>query len=137
MWVGWKSAAQQTTSLAETMGLGGLFLHTPNPPSEGSNIELIFDLPTGQVRARAIVRSLMPGRGMGIQFVQMRPEDRAKLNKYLSLQELSPIVDEAIPRAASAKPTSTHSVHSAPSDLAISLRSEEGAQRRFERDLRR
>jgi curved DNA-binding protein CbpA len=136
MWVGWKSAKQTCTSLAEVMGLGGLFLHTANPPSEGSSIELIFDLPTGQVRARAIVRSLQPNKGMGIQFVQMRPEDRAKLNKYLSLQEFSPLMDEAIPRATRAKPASTHSVHSAPAYLALSLRSEEAAQRRFERDLR-
>jgi curved DNA-binding protein CbpA len=135
MWVGWKSAKQTCTSLAEVMGLGGLFLHTATPPSEGSSIELIFDLPNGQVRARAIVRSLQPNKGMGIQFVQMRPEDRAKLNKYLSLQQLSPIVDEVIPRASGAKPTSAHSVHSAPSYLALSLRSEEAAQRRFERDL--
>ena len=113
MWVGWKSAKQTCTSLAEVMGLGGLFLHTANPPPAGSSIELIFDLPTGQVRARAIVRSLQSNKGMGIQFVQMRPEDRAKLNKYLSLQELSPIVDEIITRAASAKPTNAHSVHSA------------------------
>jgi len=118
------------------MGLGGLFLHTANPPSEGSSIELIFDLPTGQVRARAIVRSLQPNKGMGIQFVQMRPEDRAKLNKYLSLPELSLVVDEVIPSAAGAKPASIHSVHSARFYLALSLQSEEAAQRRFERDLR-
>jgi curved DNA-binding protein CbpA len=136
MWVGWKSAKQTCTSLAEVMGLGGLFLHTANPPSEGSSIELIFDLPTGQVRARAIVRSLQPNKGMGIQFVQMRPEDRAKLNKYLSLQEVSAIVEDALPRATSAKPTSARSGHPAPSYLALSLRSEEVAQRRFERDLR-
>ncbi|HXN20533.1 MAG TPA: DnaJ domain-containing protein [Candidatus Binatus sp.] len=135
MWVGWKSAKQTCTSLAEVMGLGGLFLHTANPPSEGSSIELIFDLPTGQVRARAIVRSLQPNKGMGIQFVQMRPEDRAKLNKYLSLPELSPISSQVMP-PASAKPASAHSVHSAPSYLALSLRSEEAGQRRFERDLR-
>jgi curved DNA-binding protein CbpA len=135
MWVGWKSAKQTCTSLAEVMGLGGLFLHTANPPSQGSSIELIFDLPTGQVRARAIVRSLQPNKGMGIQFVQMRPEDRAKLNKYLSLPELSPDGSQVMP-PASAKPTSAHSLHSAPSYLALSLRSEEAAQRRFERDLR-
>jgi curved DNA-binding protein CbpA len=135
MWVGWKSAKQTCTSLAEVMGLGGLFLHTANPPSEGSSIELIFDLPTGQVRARAIVRSLQPNKGMGIQFVQMRPEDRAKLNKYLSLPELSPIGSQVMP-PANAKPASAHSVHSAPSYLALSLRSEEAGQRRFERDLR-
>jgi tetratricopeptide (TPR) repeat protein len=135
MWVGWKSAKQTCTSLAEVMGLGGLFLHTANPPSKGSSIELIFDLPAGQVRARAIVRSLQPNKGMGIQFVQMRPEDRAKLNKYLSLPELSPIVSQ-VSATASAKPASAHSVHSTPSYLALSLRSEEAAQRRFERDLR-
>ena len=39
-----------------------------------STIELVFDLPTGEVRARAIVRSSTPHKGMGIQFVQMRPE---------------------------------------------------------------
>jgi len=132
MWVGWKSAAQQTTSLAETMGLGGLFLHTPNPPSEGSNIELIFDLPTGQVRARAIVRSLMPGRGMGIQFVQMRPEDRAKLHRYLSGQEVSQkapsIAPAGYPRAA--RPLSANS------QLALSPQSEEAARLRFEREIR-
>jgi len=131
MWVGWKSAKQTTTSLAEVLGLGGLFLHTTSPASQGSSLELIFDLPTGQVRARAIVRSLQPGKGMGIQFVQMRPEDRAKLNKYLSRQDFCPIVDEAIP-IVSAKP----STRPTPSSLALSARSEEAAQRRFERDLR-
>src|SRR5579862_138909 len=124
MWVGWKSAKQTCTSLAEVMGLGGLFLHTANPPSEGSSIELIFDLPTGQVRARAIVRSLQPNKGMGIQFVQMRPEDRAKLNKYLSLQEISSVVNEVTARSARATPISAPSVHSVPSFLAVSLRSE-------------
>ena len=127
MWVGWKSAKQTTTSLAEVLGLGGLFLHTASPASQGSSIELIFDLPTGQVRARAIVRSLQPGKGMGIQFVQMRPEDRAKLNKYLSRQDFCPIVDEAIP-IVSAKP----STRPTPSSLALSARSEEAAQRRFD-----
>ncbi|MGB8541297.1 MAG: DnaJ domain-containing protein [Candidatus Acidiferrales bacterium] len=136
MWVGWKSAKQTSTSLAEVMGLGGLFLHTANPACQGSSIELIFDLPTGQVRARAIVRSLQPNKGMGIQFVQMRPEDRARLNKYLSLRELSPVIDEVVPSATSPNPASAHSLHSAPSYLVLSLRSEEAAQRRFERDLR-
>ena len=105
MWVGWKSAKQTCTSLAEVMGMGGLFLHTANPASEGSSIDLIFDLPNGQVRARAIVRSFQPGKGMGIQFVQMRPEDRAKLNRYLSAIEIPVGAEEpdVIP-AGSAKP---------------------------------
>jgi len=134
MWVGWKSAKQTCTSLAEVMGLGGLFLHTATPASAGSSIDLIFDLPNGQVRARAIVRSFQPGKGMGIQFVQMRPEDRAKLNRYLSAIEIPVGAEEpAVIPAGSAKPASSRS---APAPLAISARREEAAQRRFERELR-
>src|ERR1700733_15966118 len=89
MWVAWKSSAQTTPSRAEVMGLGGLFLQAAQTPSDGSTIDLIFDLPTGQVRGRAIVRNSMPGKGMGIQFVQMKPEDRAKLHRFLSSAEVS------------------------------------------------
>jgi tetratricopeptide (TPR) repeat protein len=135
MWVGWKSAKQTCTSLAEVMGLGGLFLHTANPASEGSSIDLIFDLPNGQVRARAIVRSFQPGKGMGIQFVQMRPEDRAKLNRYLSAIEIPGAAEEPnVIQARSAKPAAAS--RPANSHLAISPRREEAAQRRFERELR-
>ena len=132
MLVGWKAAGQTTATRAETMGLGGLYLHAANPPSKGSMIELIFDLPTGEVRARAIVRFSTPGKGMGIQFVQMRPEDRAKLHQYLSQQVVSQKTPAAAPTADS-RPTNSHS---ASSQLAISPRREEAAQLRFERELR-
>lgn len=39
---------------------------------------------TGEFRARAIVRDSRPGKGMGVQFVQMQPSDRARLNQFLS-----------------------------------------------------
>jgi len=127
MLVGWKSAGQTTATRLEIMGLGGLYLRAANPPSVGSTIELIFDLPAGEVRARAIVRSSMPRKGMGIQFVQMRPEDRAKLDRYLSRQ--SPAPDACVVTApANSRPANWR--------LAISpLRSEE-AQRRFEQEVR-
>ena len=84
LFVGWKAAGQRMVSRAETIGMGGLFLHTPNPPSEGSIIELLFDLKAGEVRARAVVRHHTPGKGMGVQFVQMQAADRARLNQFLS-----------------------------------------------------
>ena len=65
MFVGWEAAGHRTVSHAETVGMGGLFLHTPSPPAEGSFIRLVFDLKTGEVRARAIVRYSSPGKGMG------------------------------------------------------------------------
>jgi tetratricopeptide (TPR) repeat protein len=83
MYVGWKAAGQRLVSRAETVGMGGLFLHTPEPLPAGSLLELLFDLKTGEVRARAIVRNSRPGEGMGVQFVQMQPADRARLNQFL------------------------------------------------------
>jgi tetratricopeptide (TPR) repeat protein len=84
MFVGWKSSGQRTVSRAETVGVGGLFLHTPSPLPQGSFVELLFDLKTGEIRARAVVRHSSPGRGMGVQFVQMQPADRARLHQFLS-----------------------------------------------------
>ena len=83
MFVGWKAAGQRTVSRAETVGMGGLFLHTANPLPMGSLLELLFDLKSGEVRAQAIVRHSSPGKGMGVQFVQMHPPDRARLNQFL------------------------------------------------------
>lgn len=73
----WKSAGHREVSRVETIALGGLFLYTPKPPATGSMLELFFDLATGEIRARAVVRHSIPGKGMGIQFVQMGAEERA------------------------------------------------------------
>jgi curved DNA-binding protein CbpA len=84
MLVGWEAAGHRTVSRAENVGMGGLFLHTLNPPAKGSYIRLVFDLTTGEVRARAIVRYSSPAKGMGVQFVQMETTDRQRLNQFLS-----------------------------------------------------
>lgn len=142
MWVAWKSSAQTTTSRAEVMGLGGLFLQAAKTPNDGSTIDLIFDLPTGQVRGRAIVRNSSPGKGMGIQFVQMKPEDRAKLHRFLSGQQDSLQAAASAPAANSA-PAASHSAasHSATPrpakwQLAVSPRNEKMARLRFEREVK-
>jgi tetratricopeptide (TPR) repeat protein len=133
MLVGWKSIGQMSTSRAGTMSLGGIFLHASNPPSEGSPIEIVLELPTGQVRARAIVRNLSSGKGMGIQFVEMKPQDRAKLTKFLAQEE---DIQKTI---AAAQPEHSRPANSRPanSQLAIWYRREEAAQIQFEQELRR
>ena len=110
------------------MGLGGLYLHTSNPPSAGSSIELILDLTTGEVRARAIVRTVNSGKGMGVQFVQMKPDDRAKLSRYLSQQEASQKT-VTVGTATYSLPVSWK--------LVVSSRREEAAQIQFEQELKR
>lgn len=84
MLVGWKSGGRRTVSRADVVGMGGLFLHTPDPVELGTMIELVLDLQTGEFRARAVVRDSTPGKGMGVQFVQMEPTARARLTQFLA-----------------------------------------------------
>jgi curved DNA-binding protein CbpA len=130
--VSWKVSGKITAARVENIGLGGVFLQTPNPVAEGTSIEVILALPNGQVCARAIVRRSLPGRGMGVQFVQMIPEDRAKLNRYVAEGPLSQKTAAAVPRAG-AVPTIPRR---ATSEIIISPRREEMAQLRFEREVR-
>jgi len=44
---------------------------------------MLFDVPGGEVRARAIVRHGRAGHGMGVQFVHMGGDDRARLHRFV------------------------------------------------------
>jgi hypothetical protein len=85
LFVAWETGARRAVSRLETLSLGGVFIHTPEPPAIGSMINILLDMQNGDVRARAIVRRVAPSEGMGIEFISMTPEDRARLNKQLQL----------------------------------------------------
>ena len=79
MLVAWKSPVRKSISRASCVNLGGLFIHEDDPPPLGARVQIFFETPTGQVRARATVRTAVVGRGMGVEFIQMRQEERARL----------------------------------------------------------
>lgn len=82
-WVAWQGPSGRTVSRASTLGLGGLFIEAPEPAKIGAGLKIVFNVAGGEVRARAMVRNSHPGRGMGIEFVFMRPEHRARLAMQL------------------------------------------------------
>jgi transposase len=55
-----------------------------NPPPVGSVVKLLLDLPRGEVRARAVVRHAKRGKGMGIKFVRIGQEGRARLKQLMA-----------------------------------------------------
>ena len=69
----------------DNLGLGGLYIRTSEPPPPGTFIQLLLDVPTGEVRARALVQRSTPKEGMGVKFVAMRQEDRARFAQWLKL----------------------------------------------------
>lgn len=83
MLVAWQSLDGRGVSRVTTLGLGGLFLDTPDPPPAGTLLKLLFDVPEGEVRARAVVKDSQLGEGMAVAFVDMGYSDRARLNSLL------------------------------------------------------
>ena len=89
----WKKGSEKYVSRVENLGLGGLFICTQQPPPVGTSLQILFNVPEGEVRARAIVRNLAPSRGMGLAIVSMEQEHRARLDRWLKIlaAEVEPV----------------------------------------------
>jgi c-di-GMP-binding flagellar brake protein YcgR len=81
--VAWQSGSRQGVSYLGSLALGGMFLLTRSPLPMRSAVKLLLELPFGEVRARGVVRRINPARGMGIEFISMGPEARARLIRAL------------------------------------------------------
>jgi PilZ domain len=85
MLVAWEHSGIRRMSRVSVVALGGLFITTPEPPPNGDMVRLIFEIPGGEVRARAMVRDCQPGKGMGIEFTAMNQEARALLHRLMKV----------------------------------------------------
>jgi len=79
----WQSASLRHVSHVTNLGLGGLYIRTTDPPPPGTFIQLLLDVPTGEVRARAVVQRSKSKEGMGVKFVAMQQEDRGRFAQWL------------------------------------------------------
>ena len=79
MVVAWQSGTQRQVSYVASVGISGLFVLTKAPPPPGTQVKLLIETPAGDVRARAIVRRVIPGEGMGLSYLSMDYTDRARL----------------------------------------------------------
>ena len=83
MRVAWHGADLQLFSRVRALGRGGLFIAVPNPPPVGTKLRLAFEVPGGNVQAEAIVRNVVRGEGMGVEFTKLRLKDRILLEQLL------------------------------------------------------
>jgi PilZ domain-containing protein len=79
----WQNAGMKHLSRVANLGMGGLYIRIAEPPPPGTYIQLLLDVPAGEVRARAAVRRSKPREGMGVKFVAMQQEDRARFAGWL------------------------------------------------------
>ncbi|MGB7023283.1 MAG: PilZ domain-containing protein [Candidatus Acidiferrales bacterium] len=81
--VAWQGGGRRGASRARNVCLGGIYIDTRNPADVGDILDLFFDAPQGQVRTRAIVRSMHMGRGMGVEFIGLDFLERRRLHAML------------------------------------------------------
>ena len=85
MLVAWEHSGIRKVSRVSVLAVGGLFITTPEPPPVGDTIQMIFEVPGGEVRARAVVRDSQRNKGMGVEFTSMGQEARALLNRLIKV----------------------------------------------------
>jgi len=84
MSVTWYGSGQQQVSRVKTLSMGGLFLCGSNTLRVGTDLTLVFEVPGGMVLANAVVRNIVPGQGMGVEFTKMNPQIRVLLEELLT-----------------------------------------------------
>jgi len=82
--VTWYGGDLQLLSPVKALGMGGLFISAPNPPPVGTKLRLAFEVPGGSVWAEAVVRDLIPGEGLGVEFTRIDLGDKLLLQKLLN-----------------------------------------------------
>jgi hypothetical protein len=83
----WQSGTQRDVSYVVDMALGGLYLRTKKKVALRSLVQILLDMPSGQVRGRAVVRRISEHHGMGVQIIAMDQDDRARLFHQLKALE--------------------------------------------------
>jgi c-di-GMP-binding flagellar brake protein YcgR len=71
LWVSCKIDDRRITLRVQDFSVSGALLVTEEAIPVGTRLELLFSLPEGEIRALAVVRSSMPSRGIGVEFVSM------------------------------------------------------------------
>jgi hypothetical protein len=84
MSVTWYGSGQQQVSRVKTLSVGGLFLCGSITLRVGTGLTLVFEVPGGIVLADAVVRNIVPGEGMGVEFTKMNPQNRILLEGLLT-----------------------------------------------------
>jgi hypothetical protein len=74
---------QRDVSYVESLALGGVFLRTKKKVALRSLVQILLDMPLGQVRGRGVVRRHQAQYGIAVQFIAMDPEDRGRLVRQI------------------------------------------------------
>jgi hypothetical protein len=79
----WNYKGREDTSRVRDLSTGGLFVETEEVREVGATIRLDFLVQEGQIRAKAVVQHVKPGRGLGLKFIALTEEDGPRLTALM------------------------------------------------------
>ncbi|MGC2889858.1 MAG: PilZ domain-containing protein, partial [Candidatus Acidiferrum sp.] len=74
----------EDTSRIRDLSTGGLFVETEALQEVDATIRLDFLVQEGQIRAKAVVRHVKPGSGLGLRFTALTEEDGPRLTTLMA-----------------------------------------------------
>jgi len=83
VWVCWQCNGRDDVSRVRDLSLGGLFLETHQSRAVGATTKVDFLVREGQIRTDAIIRHVVPGRGLGLKFTAVTEQDYRKFAALL------------------------------------------------------
>jgi hypothetical protein len=83
VWVCWQCNGRDDVSRVRDLSLGGLFLETPATRAVGAATKVDFLVSEGQIRTDAVIRHVVPGRGLGLKFTALTEQDRRKFAELI------------------------------------------------------
>lgn len=84
VWAYWSAPKTDDVSPVRDLSVGGLFLATEKPTSEGAKLKMDFLVQEGQIRVEAEVRHFEPHQGLGLKFTAISEQDRHRLASLLT-----------------------------------------------------
>jgi hypothetical protein len=97
VWIYWEADRLRDISRIHDLSPGGLFLETRARKKEGELIRLHFLVQEGQIRAEAVVRHVIEGRGIGVKIESLSSQDAPQLRRLLSRLRESSITSRMRP----------------------------------------
>jgi hypothetical protein len=83
MTISWQGPHRRDISRVSSLSVGGLFIDADDPAPAGQILQVQFDLPSGPVLGKAVVRRSIKGKGMGVEFTELPATSRAGLGQLL------------------------------------------------------
>lgn len=86
VWIGQDGVFARTTERLRNLSVGGAFLETRSGSQIGEIFNLRFAIALGYVMSTVVVRSVQQGVGVGVEFLDLSPESRCRLEVFIAAE---------------------------------------------------